>query len=705
MKKTLLALLLCAWLAPVAAQPASGPFAGGKYPLVPYPRELTPGGADFRPGPKSAVIVSSGDGQDMFAASLLADDLIRLYGLSPTVRQGRSGVRGAITLTRPGCNAQADGRLDRAGLRWSDELGEEGYLLLCDADGIVVSARTDEGLFYGVQTLRQLVYPDGGGCLVRAAAIRDFPAMRYRWQQDDWSRGPIPTLEYAKEQVRTLSEYKINGYSIYAENIYESKLHPAINPYGGTITADEIAELVEYAKNYHVEIIPQQQTFGHLHYVLRQERYASLGEKHGSQILSPSEPGAYDFIADYLGEIVPRFRSEFIHIGCDETFELGRGKSRELVARQSHADVYLGHLKKVAAMPALAGKKLLFWGEIAAEHPEKLDRLPANVIAVAWDYLPRESYDYMLKPYVERNIPTLVAPSAFYGGRVFPDYRSHLDNIRNFVRDGQKSGSLGMLNTSWDDMGEDLFDMGWYGVVYAAACSWQPGESPVGRYRDAFDWVFYRNPSGHAFADGIDSLSEVHARVGAVNFEMAYSSPFSASGVAQQNHLQQGPAREMRRICEEAYTQFSRNRERAMMHRTTVDALMFAARRLDFVFHKAMLAAEMSDLYDAVARDDDKGYAVNTALYDLIMPYASRLGSLRDMTKELKMYHRDLWRSENRPFHWDVVAIRYDRMLLEWEQEYDRIQVDLQQAGKTGTHLPRERVGFCFDRLETPKAE
>ena len=109
-------------------------------------------------------------------------------------------------------------------------------------------------------------------------------------------------------------------------------------------------------------------------------------------------------------------------------------------------------------------------------------------------------------------------------------------------------------------------------------------------------------------------------------------------------------------------------------------------------------ADEMSDLYDAVVRDDDRGYAVNTALYDLVMPYASRLGSLRDMTKELKLFHRDLWHAENRPIHWDVVAVRYDRMLLEWETQYDRIQLDLQQQARTGMHLPREQVGFRFDR-------
>lgn len=186
--------------------------------------------------------------------------------------------------------------------------------------------------------------------------------MRYRWQQDDWSRGPIPTLEYAKKQIRILSEYKINGYCIYAENLFRSELHPAINPYGGTIAPEQIAELVDYAKRYHVEIVPQQQTFGHLHYVLRQERYAALGEKHGSQILSPSEPEAYDFIGDYLSEIVPVFSSEFIHIGCDETFELGRGKSKELVARSSHADVYMGPSAPGSCAAGFARQKVVVLG-------------------------------------------------------------------------------------------------------------------------------------------------------------------------------------------------------------------------------------------------------------------------------------------------------------------------------------------------------
>ena len=115
--------------------------------------------------------------------------------------------------------------------------------------------------------------------------------------------------------------------------------------------------------------------------------------------------------------------------------------------------------------------------------------------------------------------------------------------------------------------------------------------------------------------------------------------------------------------------------------------------------NKAILAGEMSKLYDAVVRNDDKDYAVNTALYDLIMPYASRLGSLRDMTKELFAFHETLWKRENRPFHWSIIEAHYLQMLMEWDKEYNLIQYDLIQVGTSGKHLPREDAGFLFENL------
>lgn len=189
-------------------------------------------------------------------------------------------------------------------------------------------------------------------------------------------------------------------------------------------------------------------------------------------------------------------------------------------------------------------------------------------------------------------------------------------------------------------------------------------------------------------------------RVGAVNFEMAYSSPFSEIGAMQQNHLQRvGASREMRLWCEEAYTSFCHARNRVALHGSTVDALLFAARRMDFVFHKAVLADEMSDLYDAVVRDDDRGIcgqhgAVRPG-YALCQP--PRLAQGYDQGTQTVSSGPVACGEPSDPLG-TVVAVRYDRMLLEWETQYDRIQLDLQQQARTGMHLPREQVGFRFDR-------
>ena len=179
---------------------------------------------------------------------------------------------------------------------------------------------------------------------------------------------------------------------------------------------------------------------------------------------------------------------------------------------------------------------------------------------------------------------------------------------------------------------------------------------------------------------------------------MVMSCPFTEEGVSQQNRLiRMGICHEMRLISEDAYTKFKQNQSGALLHGETIDALLFASRRMDFVFHKALLAQEMSKLYDAIVRDDDKGYEVNTALYDLIIPYASRLGTLRDMTNELRTFHETLWNRENRPFHWGILEARYLKMQMEWENEYDRIKCDLNQVGSSGKHLSREKAGFIFD--------
>ena len=176
-------------------------------------------------------------------------------------------------------------------------------MLAVNANEVVVAGKTAAGTFYGLQTLKQLVRGDGAARLFPAVEIIDWPAMRWRGVSDDISRGPVPTVDYIKRQLRTFAAFKLNMHSFYMEHTFASTSHPLIGPAGGSLTPDEIRELVAYARRYHIELVPEQQTFGHLHKALKFEKYNELAEVPYGDVLSPQQEGSYKLVADWYREL------------------------------------------------------------------------------------------------------------------------------------------------------------------------------------------------------------------------------------------------------------------------------------------------------------------------------------------------------------------------------------------------------------------
>ena len=180
----------------------------------------------------------------------------------------------------------------------------EGYAMLPTARGLAVLAETAAGLFYGEQTLKQMVVGRGATAVLARAVIRDWPAMRYRGLSDDLSRGPIPTLEFAKRQIRTLAAYKINIYSPYFETALAYRSSPLAAIPGESLSQADARALVTYARQYHVTVVPEQESFGHLHHLLAYEQYAPLAETPLGSVLAPGQPGSLDLTTQWFGEIV-----------------------------------------------------------------------------------------------------------------------------------------------------------------------------------------------------------------------------------------------------------------------------------------------------------------------------------------------------------------------------------------------------------------
>jgi hypothetical protein len=665
--------------------------------LIPEPKQVQKREGAFNITPKTRIVINSAHGEeDAKAARMVAEEIEAATGQKIKITTARSMPKSnAIYLTRVGDDRRLRSTLDANRLTIDDSFDEEGYVLDADKERVVVAARTGAGLFYGAQTLRQLI-GRGKQSSVPAVAIKDWPQMRWRGVHDDISRGPVPTLDYMKKQIRTIASFKLNLFSLYIEHVFDYQSHPLIGPKEGSLNAAEVKELVEYARGYYVTILPEQQAFGHLHHLLKNEAYSELAETPHGHVLAPVNEKSYALIKDIYAELVPQFPGPLFHIGADETWELGRGQTKARADEVGLGRVYLEHLKRVAEIMKPYNKRLMFWGDIAMKYPELLNILPKDVIAVAWNYGAAAQFDNLLKPYKDAGLGLFVSPGANNWNMIFPNLDVAFINIKNFVRDGQKYGAMGMLNTTWDDDGEALFGMTWPAIAFGAACSWQQGESSIESFKSKYDWAFYRNEDD-SFREAIQNLARAHsllqdAKAGNAHDDAFWSDPFSEPG-AKYAQKAQPAARELRLAAERALESLYRNRAKARMNQDTLDYLTFAALRLDLLGMKIQFANEINRYYwDAYLNMSDQS-RVTRNLREIVGVNA-RLQDLRDATTRLRGLYSDLWLKENRPYWLGNVQVRYDNLASMFQSKIQTVQMALQQYREQSTLPTPQQMGF-----------
>jgi hypothetical protein len=698
------------WLAiaaPCILAALSVPGRAGDLKLIPEAKEVKLGEGQFTVTVKTRILISTAHAdQDRVAAQILAEEIESATGLKIRITTTRSGPGGSgtIYLAHSFDDSKTDARLGSIGLVVDHAFDEQGYVVDVEPNQIIVSAPTGQGLFYGIQTLRQLlVRPSSeAGRTGRAGFpvvhIRDWPSMQWRGVHDDISRGPVPTLDYMKKQIRTCASFKLNLFSLYIEHVFDYKNNPLIGPKEGALKPDEVRELVAYAERYYVTILPEQQAFGHLHNVLKYEVYNELAETPHGHVLAPVNEKSYELIKSLYAELVPIFPGPLFHIGADETFELGRGQTKSRADEAGLGRVYLEHLKRVAEMMKPYNKRLMFWGDIAIRYPELLNILPKDIIAVAWRYNPAPSFDNLLKPYRDAHLDVFVAPGANNWNRIFPNLDAAYINIKNFVRDGQKYEALGMLNTTWDDDGESLFGMTWPALVFGAACSWQAGESSVEKFKSSYDWAFFRSEGG-ALMEAAGDLSRANSLLASVGLSGAYDDqfwldPFSEAGT-RYTQKAQPVAHDLRLAAEHALELLYKNRQGARQNTDTLDYMMLAGIRLDALGMRIQFAAEISRYYwDAYLNMND-GNRVRRDLAE-ISNTNGRLEDLREAATRLRALYAELWLKENRPYWLGNVLVRYDTLAGLFQSKINAVQMAVAQYREQSTLPTPQQMGFLI---------
>jgi hexosaminidase len=624
--------------------------------------------------------------------------------------------------------------------KFTDEMKAEGYIIHGGASGLTVVGDTTEGVFYGAQTVKQLIDGNGKGAVLHEANIRDWPAMKYRGLDDDMSRGPITTLEFEKKMIRTIAAYKINLYSPYFEHTQQYASNPLMAP-PGSITAEEAIELVAYAKLYHITIIPEQEAFGHLHNSMTWEEYQPLVETPHGAVLAPGQPGSIALIKQMFTELATMYPGPFLHIGADETVDLGLGQTKADVDARGLAAAYLDFLQRIVTALEPLNRKILFWGDVAQDAPDLLKGLPQSfkdsTIAIAWVYNPEaRGYDRYLTPFSKAGFETWVAPSVNNFRKVYPDNNLALANIQRFTADGQRLGSTGQLNTIWNDDGEGLFNQDWYGILFGAAAAWQKGESSIPAFQNSYAQVFH----GDATGDLNEAQKEMmlahavlkdQAKEGDGTNSIFWLDPMSKDGLRIGAQVRPY-AHELRLHAERALTLIAQARAAApgtppvsanpvvynpaetypsaattLRETAAIDALELGARRMDFIGLKFQLADEIAEGYQRAyamqnTKDRKQRMDVSRELSDIngvngrIQDYINTYSLLRDLFEQA-------WYRSNRAYALRPTLEHYDYTIGIWEARSDRLRSAQRQWSDTHTLPTAAELGLPLPPSASPQ--
>jgi len=357
----------------------------------------------------------------------------------------------------------------------------QGYRLTIGEDQIQIVAHDTAGAFYAAQTLSQICRQRIGAKELACVEIDDWPDFPNRGVLLDISRDKVPRMKTLYELIDVLSEWKINQFQLYTEHTFAYRNHKVVWEKASPMTGDEIMALDAYCRERFVELVPNQSSFAHLERWLKHKEYLHLAEREDRPFsLSPAVPGSIELIAELYDELLPHFSSKQFNVGCDETFDLGSGKSKDICDRIGKHRVYLDFLLKIHKQVQKHGRTMQFWGDIILHSPELIPELPEGVTAMVWGYEANHPFAGQCPKFAASGVPFYVCPGTSTWNSIAGRTENAIENLRNAAKNGLAHGAVGYLNTNWGDNGHwQPLPTYWLGFAYGATVSWamKPNEN------------------------------------------------------------------------------------------------------------------------------------------------------------------------------------------------------------------------------------
>ena len=381
---------------------------------------------------------------------------------------------------------------------------EDCYNLEIQNSQITVYSLSEKGLFYGLQTLIQLItnsYINNQASktnkelILSNVIIKDFPDLKIRGIAQDISRGQVFTVDNAKRYIKILSHYKMNFYCAYIEDMFTHPKHPKIGKDRGALTCYEIKEIDKFAKERYVEFIPIFECLGHVDNILQHKEYEDIGEFPGAHCLNIANPKVYEFLRDYISEISKCFSTHYFHIGCDESFDLGRFNSKNFVREYGKGKVLVDFYEKVYHIAKENGNdNVIMYDDIVRKNKDVLKNLNKDIILMYWDYSPKKSFPDLEK-LLDAGFKVIASPSMLNWQRNFPDNKIASKNIINLIKvaySNRHKGCLGVLTSTWGDMRYYSFrENEIFGAILNGALAWSTLNFDYKNFIRKYAFLFY----------------------------------------------------------------------------------------------------------------------------------------------------------------------------------------------------------------------
>ena len=399
-------------------------------------------------------------------------------------------------------------------------LGKEEYRIAVCPTGVTVASACEEGLFRAATTLRQMICQEGG--VLPCCTIQDKPDLPRRGYMIDISRSKKPRVETIKMMIDFLAELKYNEFQLYMEgDCFKYAAYPKETADFDCLTPENIVELDAYCKARFIDLVPNQNSFGHMYTWLRKPDFHHLGlfedEDEVPSTLNILLPESFEFVCNLYKSLLPYFDSEFVNIGLDEAYGLGRYQIEEYCKQKGKDVVFMEWLNKLNDhIKENYGKKVMFWADMIYNYPQSYHMVPKDAIALEWGYelIQSQRMTAHCIAYRDAGVRYYVCPSVNTHGSLTSRMDVTTFNLRTCAELAVEYGAEGYLVTDWGDGGHyQQWCWSMQPIALGGQYGWNPGKAQDG---ESFKAEFIR-----AAEDFTDDYFFGGAKVSRLMYRMA----------------------------------------------------------------------------------------------------------------------------------------------------------------------------------------